>query len=233
MSAEDVLSNLAADLLSIILGLLIAWVLIRFFPHGSGYRSAKHEFEGDTKVIWVQYPSIYRKVPFGIFVFVSVLVIYATIVRTSLPVVQARPVQEEALTAVLLFLLLDLVWVWSTFLWIYSGLYRLTDFGFQWMAPWSRKRFVRWDEVKNIWHAGWLGKGIWIKTTKGRFRIDMDMVNANDFLARAKEFAKEATVASKDGFLVAPSGEPFIDYQEPNSNSSDKSDGKQQEEEQQ
>lgn len=101
------------------------------------------------------------------------------------------------------------------------------------MAPWSRKRFVRWDEVKNIWHAGWLGKGIWIKTTKGRFRIDMDMVNANDFLARAKEFAKEATVASKDGFLVAPSGEPFIDYQEPNSNSSDKSDGKQQEEEQQ
>jgi len=168
--------------------LVLLPVLSKIFPKRQGYVQDPVRSKRDGE-IWMYYPPIYRKVPFASLIVTFVVVAYVEHLRLSLPVVQARGMQEEALTAVFVFALFLILWTWPVFVWIYSAFYRVTPEGFQWMAPWSRKRFVRWSEVTSVWYTPVWGMGIWIRTHKGRFRIDYDMVNAYYFVQRLRDHA--------------------------------------------
>ena len=168
--------------------LVLLPVLSKIFPKRQGYVQGPVRSKRDGE-IWMYYPPIYRKVPFASLIVTFVVVAYVEHLRLSLPVVQARGMQEEALTAVFVFALFLILWTWPVFVWIYSAFYRVTPEGFQWMAPWSRKRFVRWSEVTSVWYTPVWGMGIWIRTHKGRFRIDYDMVNAYYFVQRLRDHA--------------------------------------------
>ena len=174
-------SLLAFTALLIIVVTLLRPILVKVLPHGAGFGSEVElpEREGE---IHMAYPPGFRMVPFGILAVIFIAMVYLARVRSSLPVVQTRPLGQEAIDMAILFLGGSVVFAHSLFIWIHSADYTFNEEGFRWTAPWSRKRFVRWEEVEGVWHAPWLGMGIWLKTTKGRFRIDFDMVNARLFM---------------------------------------------------
>lgn len=163
--------------------LLGPW-LFKIFPHGIGHQRDVQGVNPDEVVM--AYPRIYKKVPFGLLAIIFVVVAYIAHVRSSLPVVQARGVEQEAVEVTLMFVGASVLFGWALFVWAYSADYRFNSEGFFWAAPWSRKRFVRWDEIRSVWYVPWLGMGIWLKTDKGRFRIDYDMENAWLFIKCVK-----------------------------------------------
>jgi hypothetical protein len=186
---------LFAFFIMVLVLLKIFWPRInKVFPHGIGYQE-NAPIDDFGKEVWVSYPRIYNKVSFGVLIVIFLVVVLIANERSSLPVVHSRPIGQEALEMSIFFFVGAVMFSWSHFIWTYSASYRLTSEGFQWMAPWSRKRFVRWDEVKNIWYTPTWGMGIWIKTTKGRYRIDMDMINAGIFLERIRPHISSKTMS--------------------------------------
>ncbi len=64
-----------------------------------------------------------------------------------------------------------------------------------------------WDDVLSVWCLPLFGKGVWLTTTKGRFRLDPDMINFRTFLDTALSHAS-SKVRSGGHILVVLGDRP-------------------------
>ncbi len=192
-SGNGILDALAIGAFVVLVNLtvfLLGPLIFRIFPRGVGHLS-REELASKNGESWLLYPPGYRKVPFGLVGVLFIVCAYIAKVRTEATRLNPASIHEEASTLVILFFTLSLG-TWGLFLWTYSAFYQMNEEGFRWMAPWSRKRFVHWSDVRSVWYIPWLGKGLWVKTNKGRFRVDYDMVNASAFVNLALKHTEPA-----------------------------------------